>query len=234
MDTLEHRDEPVLGLDNIALELPLAGLGSRLLAAMVDYSVLALVALVYAVVGGMGMAALPGMSTGLKVGLFILGFFLLHWGYFIVFEIATAGRTPGKRAVRLRVVGREGGTPSAMAFVVRNLLRAFDILVGVLLVALDAQGRRLGDRLAGTLVVHERPQGQELSLGRIPPGWGAKEVAVVEAFLARAELGAEPTLRLGARLIALVERDAPRFLDGIDRSAHPRQVLTQALEVSSK
>lgn len=223
-----------MGLDNIALELPLAGLGSRLLAALVDYLLLGLVVVVYAVVGALLLGVMPGLGSGLKLALFLIGFFAIQWGYFAAFEIATGGRTPGKRAVRLRVVGREGGTPSAMAFVIRNVLRAFDVLFGVLLIALDPQARRLGDRLAGTLVVHERPPGAELVLGRLPPGWGAREVAVVEGFLERSELSAEQTARLGSKLIALVERDAPGFLDGVAREGDPREVLRHALLVGSK
>ena len=88
--------------------------------------------------------------------------FLLEWVYFVFFEAVWNGTTPGKRALRLRVV-KAGGYPlSFMDAVLRNLLRTADFLpVGYLLglVAMTWDGRfaRLGDRAAGTMVVIEDP-----------------------------------------------------------------------------
>src|SRR5262249_51524643 len=118
--------------------------------------------------------------------LVIAGLFLLDWGYFAVQEIATGGRTLGKRLVKLRVVTAEGGTPGAGPLLIRNLVRSLDIFFGPILMVIDPLSRRLGDRLAGTLVVHEREREAAPVLGRVPPGWGARELAVVESLLARA------------------------------------------------
>jgi uncharacterized RDD family membrane protein YckC len=92
----------------------------------------------------------------------LLALFALEWGYFVVFEALWNGTTPGKRALKLRVV-KAGGYPlSFMDTVLRNLLRTADFLpVGYLLglVAMSWDGRfaRLGDRVAGTMVVIEEP-----------------------------------------------------------------------------
>jgi uncharacterized RDD family membrane protein YckC len=92
----------------------------------------------------------------------LIALFLLEWVYFVAFEAAWNGTTPGKRALRLRVV-KAGGYPlSLMDAVLRNLLRTADFLpVGYLLglVAMTWDGRfmRLGDRAAGTMVVIEDP-----------------------------------------------------------------------------
>jgi uncharacterized RDD family membrane protein YckC len=92
----------------------------------------------------------------------LLSLFLIEWGYFVAFEAGWNGTTPGKRALKLRVV-KVGGYPlSFMDAVLRNLLRTADFLpVGYLLglVAMTWDGRfaRLGDRAAGTMVVIEDP-----------------------------------------------------------------------------
>jgi uncharacterized RDD family membrane protein YckC len=88
--------------------------------------------------------------------------FLLEWAYFVFFEAAWNGTTPGKRALRLRVV-KAGGYPlSFMDAVLRNLLRTADFLpvgylLGLVAMAWDGRFARLGDRAAGTMVVIEDP-----------------------------------------------------------------------------
>ena len=88
--------------------------------------------------------------------------FLLEWAYFVFFEAAWNGTTPGKRALRLRVV-KAGGYPlSFMDAVLRNLLRTADFLpvgylLGLVVMSWDGRFARLGDRAAGTMVVIEDP-----------------------------------------------------------------------------
>jgi len=223
----ERDREGILGLDNIRLDLPVAGLGSRALAAIVDYVCLIVVLGVWVLV-----CVLVGVFDGAwGITLMIIGLFLIQWGYFAVQEMMTGGRTLGKRVVGLRVVSAEGASPETGALLIRNLVRFLDIIFGIPVMVFDPLSRRLGDYLAGTLVVHERRQDEELMIGRIPPGWGAREVAVVESFLARhAELG-DPGQRtdLARRLLARIERDAPQFLEGIDRS-DPVNALRLALQ----
>lgn len=221
----------VLALDNIALELPLAGLGSRVLAAALDYLVLTFTMVVVILALGFGLAAAdaPGWVV---VAVLFLAVFALHWGYFAVFEIGSRGRTLGKLAVGLRVVGREGGTASASALLIRNVLRAVDIVVGVPLMAADPLSRRLGDRLAGTLVLHDRAPEAEVTLGRIPPGWGPREVAVAESYLRRSgEMSPGRSRYLARRLLRLVELHAPEYLEGLAAEDDPGLALRRALEV---
>jgi uncharacterized RDD family membrane protein YckC len=225
--------ESILALDNIRVELPVAGVGSRCLAGLIDACAVAVLLVLWllfcwvlrtAVGGGWGFAAATA------------GIFLVEWGYFAGMEIATGGRTLGKRALRLRVVTAEGARAGAGALLVRNLLREIDYLVGVPLMASDPLARRCGDRLAGTLVVHEEGRREVLMLGRVPPGWAAREVAVVESFLARAGELHDAAARdeMARRLLARVERDAPELLAGFDRStvADPVRALRRALAVT--
>jgi uncharacterized RDD family membrane protein YckC len=92
----------------------------------------------------------------------LLFLFLIEWGYFVFFEGAWNGTTPGKRLLKLRVV-KEGGYPLSFAdAVLRNLLRTADFLplgylLGLLVMIWDGRFMRLGDRAAGTMVVIEDP-----------------------------------------------------------------------------
>jgi len=223
--------ESILGLDNIRLDLPIAGVGSRSLAAFLDYLGLALLSLLWIFFCAFFLARL---SDTLGIVILVGGLFLLDWGYFAGQEIATHGRTLGKRAMQLRVVTAEGGTPGPGALLIRNLVRTLDILVGVVLMAVDPLSRRLGDRLAGTLVVHDQPLEAGPVLGRVPPGWKARELAVVESFLARAET-LEPALRrqMAERILAAVRRDAPELLADAMPGADPVAVLRRALEAEA-
>lgn len=228
----ELRSDSILGLDNIRLDLPVASVGSRTLAAFLDYLVLGLLMLLWSLLSGVALAfILPEWATVFLV----VGFFLLDWGYFAGFEIATGGRTLGKMALRLRVVTAEGGTPGAGSLLIRNLVRTVDIVFGVPLMAIDPLARRLGDRLAGTLVVHDRGREMGPVLGRVPPGWGPREVALAEAFLTRARsLALEDsaaTWEMADRILQRVRRDAPELLAGVDTRTDPVAALRQALQV---
>jgi uncharacterized RDD family membrane protein YckC len=222
--------ESILGLDNIRLDLPVASVGSRSLAAFLDYLVLAALVLLWIPICIFAFAAL---LPDLVPVLLIVGVFLLQWGYFAIFEIASGGRTLGKMALHLRVVTAEGGTPGAGSLLIRNLLRSLDLLFGVPLMAIDPLARRLGDRLAGTLVVHERSVEAGPVLGRVPPGWGPRELAAVESFLARALSFQDTagTWEMADRILMRIRRDAPELLAGIDTRSDPVAAIRQALQV---
>lgn len=103
---------------------------------------------------------LAGAFEEFKQGVLLLIVFVLEWGYPVLFESLWGGLTPGKRALHLRVV-KEGGYPVGFVdCLLRNLLRAADILpigyvLGLLVMSGDRRFRRLGDQLAGTMVVVE-------------------------------------------------------------------------------
>jgi uncharacterized RDD family membrane protein YckC len=212
----------VLGLDNVAIELPIARIGSRILAALVDYLLLSLVMLAWAA-GFFGLAAFLDLRGGWTIGILLLGMFLLEYGYFALQEVLWRGQTIGKRWIGTRVVDRDGGEASTAQLVVRNLLRLVDVIIGPLLIALDPLARRIGDRLAGTLVVRVSEVVPELMLTRLPDGWSREEVQLVEAFLTRAPTLMETQRReLADRLAAWVDDKAPGFLP-----QQPRDSLTR-------
>jgi uncharacterized RDD family membrane protein YckC len=202
----------VLSLDNVPVELPVARVGSRVLAALVDYLLLTLVTIAWAV-GAIALAGALELQPGWGIALVLVGMFVLDYLYFAVQEIAFDGRTLGKRVFGLRVVARDGAAAGAGALLVRNLVRTVDVLVGVVVMGLDPLARRIGDRLAGTLVVHQRPAAAEIVLTRLPAGWGAAEARLVESFLRRApELEPASRVLLARRLERWVDDRAPGFL----------------------
>jgi len=144
--------------------MPIAGIGSRFIAILVD-SLIWGVAIVVLVLLGVVVAAsvrfVSRAATNWVVGVFFLIVFLLQWGYFTLFEAFNNGRTPGKRVARIHVIHRSGRAISFLEALARNLLRVIDYLpsfytVGIVAIFLSRQNQRLGDMVAGTLVVRDR------------------------------------------------------------------------------
>jgi uncharacterized RDD family membrane protein YckC len=93
------------------------------------------------------------------MGLFFVSVFLLEWFYPVVFEVYRHGQTPGKRACGLMVLHDDGRPVGFGASFVRNSVRFVDFLpvlyaTGFVASLLNADGKRLGDLAAGTVVVH--------------------------------------------------------------------------------
>ena len=183
MESLDRLD--IETPEQIALELPLAGIGSRMLALATDslLQVFALAALII-----IGAFAAAGSDVFDKIGssrffnqtigafVTILVPFCLYWGYFAFFEILWQGRTPGKRIAGIRVIHQSGRPMTSVECIGRNLMRGVDILpgmygVGLVTMLSNRQNRRLGDFVAGTIVVHDR------ALDSVTPTWGEQNSA---------------------------------------------------------
>jgi uncharacterized RDD family membrane protein YckC len=234
-DTLASLEEgTVFSLDNVPLDLPIAGVGSRLLAGLLDYLIVGALGILWLTLSivAASAAATASRGAGLAVaGVAILGLFLIEYGYFSGFEIATSGQTPGKMALGLTVVTRQGARPPWGVLLARNLVRTIDLLVGVPLMVVDLAARRLGDRLAGTLVVyHDQPE-TEATLARVPQGWGAAEVALFEAFLRREiEMDRGRARLCASQLVSAIRRDDPGYLEGLANAGDPVALLRRAAQ----
>jgi len=144
--------------EHVVLDYEIAGLGSRALAAILDTIVL-MIWLIGLSVMVLRLAA--SLGEWVFALLTVLGFVSV-WGYFTFFEGLRNGQTPGKRWLGIRVVRDTGHAVTFGAAVARNLLRIADFmpppyLIGAILVALHPRGKRLGDLVAGTVVVRDRP-----------------------------------------------------------------------------
>ena len=156
--------------EQIALELPLAGIGSRFLGLVID----TLIQFVLYIIGAFAVGLSAALAGAVGIGRYlrwipvswapaiaILFMFSVYWGYFAFFEIIWKGQTPGKRLAKIRVIKESGRPINAYEAIARNLLRAIDGLpgmygVGIVCMMLNSQNRRLGDYVAGTVVVHDK------------------------------------------------------------------------------
>lgn len=152
--------------EQIALEFPLAGVGSRFLALAFDTLVQILLGVII-FAGWMGLTWLLVPVARIQASVWALAAavllgFLVMFGYFALFEILWQGQTPGKRLLKLRVISTSGRPITTYQALLRNLLRLADQLpalyaIGITSVLLTARSQRLGDLAASTVVVHERP-----------------------------------------------------------------------------
>lgn len=138
--------------EGVALHLPAAGPVPRALAWTIDLviriAILLLASIVLAMLGAAGD------------GLYLVVLFLIFWAYPIVLEAMWSGQTLGKRVLGLRVVNGDGAPVGWLPAITRNLLRTVDMLpfgyaTGLIASLADPHGRRLGDMVAGTLVIHQ-------------------------------------------------------------------------------
>jgi uncharacterized RDD family membrane protein YckC len=150
----------------VDIEMPLAGIGSRFIALLVDYLIwfAAFLLLVFLAATLLpGIKAFSKISAQWAVAIVIFIIFLFNWGYFTLFEAFWNGRTPGKRVARIRVIQRSGRAIGLFESMARNLVRYVDqfpffYAVGVITMFVTKQHQRLGDLAAGTLVVRDREQ----------------------------------------------------------------------------
>ncbi len=150
--------------EHIVFRYRLAGPARRALAQLVDlvvcYGTLTVVVVVVGIaIFGASLSAIGEVTSAAKAfgGLVLLGLFAAQWIYFVAWEAKT-GRTPGKAALGLRVVTTTGRPIGIRAATLRNLLRSADMLpiayvTGFVSAALSSRFQRLGDLVAGTMVV---------------------------------------------------------------------------------
>jgi len=140
--------------EHVEIRLEPAGAGSRFLAVFIDFIITTGMSVF---IRQICILLLPAAFAG---AVFITSSFVLTWGWHIWFEMKGGGRTPGKRALSLRVVDARGLPLSIHQSLVRNIVRVIDfmpVFYGVAAVSsiVDPLRRRLGDVVAGTLVIRE-------------------------------------------------------------------------------
>jgi uncharacterized RDD family membrane protein YckC len=140
--------------EHVHIRLEPAGAGSRFLAILIDSTIVtAASTFIYAV-------AVKLLPKGIALAVFVTAGFLLTWGWHLYFETRRQGRTPGKRALRIRVVDARGLPVSLYQSLVRNITRVLDFApafygIGAIAMMASPTRRRLGDLIADTLVVRD-------------------------------------------------------------------------------
>ena len=164
--TGHHRQ--VLTAERVPLTLPLAGVGERAIATMVDALVVLLIVITalfgYSIFGRGDLEKdLSSASTTLMIFIAVSSVSSIVL-YDVVADVFFNGRTPGKRVAKLRVVDAQGQAPDLLTSLLRNLMRLVDMLpigYGVGFITIFFTGtKRLGDLVAGTMVISERSRGQ--------------------------------------------------------------------------
>ena len=143
--------------------LAIAGPGSRAYAFIIDWHIRLLLALTWfagAAYVQTGVIHLHAKSPASAIAIASLPALAIYFLYQPLAELAMRGRTPGKRMAGVRIVNRQGGTPSTLALLIRNAFRLIDSLpafygVGLCTTIFSQQRVRLGDLAAGTLLVHD-------------------------------------------------------------------------------
>lgn len=145
--------------ENVRLAFRLAGPGSRLGAYLVDVVLRTFV--LWALSMGITLLLMPFNEEGLSQGVFLVILFAVEWGYFCAFEAWWNGQTPGKRIFGLRVISVEGYAIGFYEAMLRNLLRVADFVpigytAGLVVSASNQRMQRIGDLVAGTMVIREK------------------------------------------------------------------------------
>ena len=153
--------------ERVPLHFALASIGNRFIACAIDHTIQIIVLMVMVIILlvisdaadlGSRLTSAPKWVIALLV---IIQFIIIN-GYFAIFEWLWSGQTPGKRWLKLRVIREDGRPISFFEAMIRNLIRVIDFIVppfysvGLVSVFATERDQRVGDLVAGTVVVRER------------------------------------------------------------------------------
>jgi len=212
----------------VVLSYTIAGIGSRVYAGFIDLVVCFALLLGIFLAGAMLESRFGSLvSTASIWGEALLGLaaFAIFWGYFVIAESLFDGQTIGKRQLGLRVVRDGGYSIGFAASATRNIMRAIDMqpgifyLFGITAAVLSRTGKRLGDMVAGTVVIQEKlvesPVARARAGSRQPSApaiavLSEEDFRLVERWYARRmELEPEKRAELTRQIVARLRRHLP-------------------------
>src|SRR6266513_911231 len=156
--------------ERVPLHFALASIGNRFLACAIDHA-LQVITLIVMIIGFTLIANYSSVGDRVLnlpkwiLAILIVIVFLILSSYFAFFEWIWNGQTPGKRWLKIRVIGEDGRPITFWEAAVRNLLRVVDMQpaplfpfysIGLISVFVSLSDQRIGDMVAGTVVVRER------------------------------------------------------------------------------
>jgi uncharacterized RDD family membrane protein YckC len=199
---------------NVFIHYPVASIGDRILAYLLDILILVLYFI--------GMLAIVIQTKLEEIWVLILVFAIPYLFYSLTFEIFMNGQTPGKRAMNIQVVRLDGSPPTVGNYIIRWLfaLVEFSIssgIIAVLTILITGKGQRLGDVVGGTSVVKLLPQ---------------EEITGREVFVT-AEETYQPTFN---QVIALSDRDVELIQQALEANRthqNPKPMLMATERVKS-
>jgi uncharacterized RDD family membrane protein YckC len=163
---ITHSDLVVDSVTGVDVALPIAGPGVRSFAFLIDWHIRTILSIAWYVVAALlynrGWHIAAPLSPDSAWFIYVVAppaaiYFLYH----PVWEVATRGRTPGKRMAGVQTVTRDGGAPSVGSLLTRNVFRLLDSFpaayaVGLITTFVTRNNVRIGDLAAGTLLVYVR------------------------------------------------------------------------------
>jgi uncharacterized RDD family membrane protein YckC len=235
----------------VDVELAIAGPGSRAYGFIIDWHIRLLLAVAWfaGTAYVLGKVLHGERRAQIMIGLIaVLPATMIYFLYHPLLEIVMRGRTPGKRIAGVRIVNRQGGTPSVLAILIRNAFRLLDCLpvlyaVGLTTTVFTAQRTRFGDLAAGTVLVRDGDtEGKALSqLGSLAlnPALDAGIAALGNDLLLRwKELQPDTRRRLArdllARIAATLGSEQVRVYEDSVDDRHLQQQVRSALSGRSQ
>jgi uncharacterized RDD family membrane protein YckC len=219
--------------EGLTIDLVLAGLGSRFIARLLDSLIQAVI--IFALWVGIFGTHAPGSVRAVAIVIT----FLVTFAYDVPFEVLNQGRTPGKLAAGIRVVGIDGEPVRFLSSAIRNILRLVDFLpalylVGASSIVATSRDQRLGDLAAGTIVTRDRFPGLASNFAApltVPAPavamWDVSAVAPDELQVVRHFLDRRLSLGWPVRMYfanSIAARLAPKIA-GAPYGAHPEYLL---------
>ncbi|MGW8246512.1 MAG: RDD family protein [Acidiferrobacterales bacterium] len=215
---IEYEDNLTVGSAGaMVMQYPIAGLGSRAYAFIIDIHIRFILAtawwlLFYFIIKLMGDSLTSNTVLG-KSLLYtsMIGSSLIYFLYHPVLEIMMKGRTPGKRFAGIRIVTLDGSVPSIPAILVRNVFRILDSLPFIYIVGIGAclltrKQVRIGDLAAHTVLVHEDVMQDKaielMSQAANESSLAPAQIEVLHDLLQRwKQLNRESRIRVGQKLL---------------------------------
>jgi uncharacterized RDD family membrane protein YckC len=156
--------------ENVTITYELAGLGSRFYAALIDVLIRGAITLILIIIlltsgffsfKNFDLFSFKSFTTSLFISIFIIFIFLNLYFYFVFFEVLWNGQTPGKKVAKIRVIRDTGHPVNFFSSTLRNISRIVDFLpfyygIGILSILLSKQNKRVGDYLAGTVIIKDK------------------------------------------------------------------------------
>ncbi len=172
--------------ESVELEFTLAGIGSRAWALIIDYQVLGAIAVVFLlIIWAISSVLVEGWGRFIGTrnielwfgAIALITLFAIYTGYFVFFETLWQGQTPGKRLAKIRVIRDDGRLIGLQQATLRALLRSVDdtFFIGAFLIMLTNKEKRLGDLIAGTIVIQTETSTTSASF---PVSSKAQEIAI--------------------------------------------------------
>ena len=146
---------------NIDIDYEIGGLGERILGRLIDLAIMLVVFFLGLILGSIG-----GIYAGSNTMIYIaVGVYLTILAFYdLVFELFMNGQSPGKKIMKIKVISIDGAQASVGQYILRWLFRIVDFalippgLVALIVAALNEKSQRLGDLVAGTMLIRTEPR----------------------------------------------------------------------------